>query len=270
MLCIRSSVSGIALYPLPLSFALVAYQHFVLGSDSLRCEYSPAIGHFVRLTPTEIALSSLPLVKQIHHSVTAKFTKSPWYACVNDADASTLGVFAMLEVKQHTVLRKLFALSFTNTVVLKYEGLVRSKVSMAVEKIKRDALGEEGVADILKWYKFMTSDIIGELCFGWGFDSLIVEEVGAVLAVFVTCWQGIGCDELTSYAENAIHQRSPDRHGDHGSPRRDTVAVSIHQALTVESHTRRICGARQVLCVWRPGGPESQRTCGRGSVAEIE
>lgn len=57
---------------------------------------------------------------------------------------------------------------------------------MAVKKMKRDA--EKGmIVDVLKWWTFMASDVIGELCFGRGFDSLVTEEVSCPSFVKLQC-----------------------------------------------------------------------------------
>lgn len=40
-----------------------------------------------------------------------------------------------------------------------------------------DDLKENGKADVLKWWKFMTSDISGELMFGESWDMLGKEQV---------------------------------------------------------------------------------------------
>jgi hypothetical protein len=48
-------------------------------------------------------------------------------------------------------------------------------VDTAISKIKRDALASK--ADILKWFTFMATDVIGELSFGVSFDMLKQEEV---------------------------------------------------------------------------------------------
>lgn len=63
--------------------------------------------------------------------------------------------------------------------MLKFESIVRSKVDTAVAKIKRDALA--GNADVLKWFTFMATDVIGELSFGTSFDMLEQEEVSVLV-----------------------------------------------------------------------------------------
>jgi cytochrome P450 len=55
------------------------------------------------------------------------------------------------------------------------EPLVRSRIDLAIEKIRSEASSRRGVADIYKWFFFMATDIIGELSFG---DSFRMLEIG--------------------------------------------------------------------------------------------
>ena len=58
---------------------------------------------------------------------------------------------------------------------MKFDGMIREKVNIAVQKIKRDV--EEGPTDILKWFTFMATDITGVLSFGRSFNALETEKV---------------------------------------------------------------------------------------------
>lgn len=81
----------------------------------------------------------------------------------------------MTDPKEHAARRRLFAQSFSNTSLLRFEPVIRKKVEIALSKIKRDA--EAGTADLLKWFTFMSTDVMGELSFGKSFDMLQQEEV---------------------------------------------------------------------------------------------
>ena len=83
--------------------------------------------------------------------------------------------------------------------MLKFEPVVRKKVDTAVAKIKRDALAG-GEADVLKWFTFMATDVIGELSFGRSFDMLEQEEVRVPI--------GEQLRMLTVLSENTIHKGS--------------------------------------------------------------
>jgi hypothetical protein len=56
-----------------------------------------------------------------------------------------------------------------------WESVIREKVELAVAKIKDDA--KRGDADVLKWWTFMTTDVMGHLSFGESFHMLELGEV---------------------------------------------------------------------------------------------
>lgn len=86
----------------------------------------------------------------------------------------------MIDSKEHGIRRKLFAHSFSKSSLrTNWENDVRQKVSMAVKKIKRDAL--IGEVDILKFFIFMATDVIGHLSFGKSFGTLEKERVSSSL-----------------------------------------------------------------------------------------
>ena len=110
-------------------------------------------------------------IKAIYR-VGTDFRKSNWYQQLNNGGYP--GIFFMTDPKEHATRRRLFAQNFSQTSLTQFEGQIRSKVSTAVSKIKRDALA--GNADILKWFTFMATDVIGELSFGTSFDMLEQEQ----------------------------------------------------------------------------------------------
>jgi cytochrome P450 len=111
-------------------------------------------------------------VKQIHR-VGSNFRKSDWYTIFNDS--AHPGIFSLIDQKKHAIRRRLFAQNFSVSSLLRFEPQIRAKVDTAISKIKRDASASR--ADILKWFTFMATDVIGELSFGVSFDMLKQEEV---------------------------------------------------------------------------------------------
>jgi len=82
----------------------------------------------------------------------------------------------MRNPREHGQRRKLFARGFSKSYLREHwEPTVRRKTLLAVEKIKVDA--QTGVADLLKWWTFMATDIVGVLGFGQSFGML---ELGKV------------------------------------------------------------------------------------------
>ena len=83
----------------------------------------------------------------------------------------------MSDPKQHAARRKLFARPFSKSELRKnWEGMVRSKTELAMEKIKGEM--SHGKADVLKWLFFLATDMTGLLLFGASFDMLENGTVG--------------------------------------------------------------------------------------------
>ncbi|KAJ9604715.1 hypothetical protein H2200_010829 [Cladophialophora chaetospira] len=141
-----------------------------------RCQYIHSIheryGPFVRVSPDEIAVADLASIKQIYR-VGTNFLKSPWYQKFNESPHP--GIFSMIDAKEHATRRRLFAQSFSKTSLGRFETQIRKKVDTAVSKIDRDMKVDK--ADILKWFTFMATDVIGELSFGESFNMLEGEMV---------------------------------------------------------------------------------------------
>ena len=124
------------------------------------------------MSPDEIAIADLASVKQVYR-IGTNFLKSPWYQKFNESPRP--GIFTMIDVKDHAARRRMFAQNFSKTSLTLFEPQVRRKVETAIAKIKRDL--QESKADVLKWFTFMATDIIGELSFGESFNILEQEKV---------------------------------------------------------------------------------------------
>ncbi|KAF3398836.1 putative sterigmatocystin biosynthesis P450 monooxygenase, partial [Talaromyces pinophilus] len=144
---------------------LVLKYHVLSGN---RSQYIHSLhktyGAYVRISPNEISIADLPSVKQIHR-VGSDFR-------VIGIPFST--IVPIRDQKEHGIRRRLFAQNFSNRSLVRFEPQIREKVDSAVSKIKRDALTSR--ADILKWFTFMATDVIGELNFGVSFDMLKQEQ----------------------------------------------------------------------------------------------
>lgn len=133
-------------------------------SQKLHDKYGP----IVRLGPREVTISS-PAVHQKIQAMGSGFVKGPIYDAVEGGRERSL--FSMTNVREHAERRKLFSRAFTHVSLRKnWESQVRQKVEFAMDQIKRDA--QSGTADIYKWSKLMTSDIISLLSFGESFHLL--------------------------------------------------------------------------------------------------
>ncbi|EXJ86111.1 hypothetical protein A1O1_06480 [Capronia coronata CBS 617.96] len=136
-----------------------------------------AYGPFVRISPDEIAVADLPSIKHVYR-VGSDFRKADWYQKFNES--AHPGLFSMIDAKQHAARRRLFAQSFSNSSIVKFEAQIRQKVDTAISKIRRDASAThadgKGRADLLRWLTFMATDVIGELSFGTSFNMLEQEK----------------------------------------------------------------------------------------------
>jgi len=84
-------------------------------------------------------------------------------------------LFSITDVRQHAARRRLFARALTMDALRRnWEAQVRVKVDTAVDQIRLEAAG--GVADIFKWWRLMTADVIALLSFGDSFN--MVETAG--------------------------------------------------------------------------------------------
>lgn len=132
-------------------------------------------GPIVRIAPNEIDIADPQVYKQIHR-IGSGFLKDPWYQSFRPGD--TNDIFSMIDPKEHSERRKLFASLWTNSALHEsWEDMVTEKVRLAVFKIRPDALA--GEADIFQWWTFMTTDVISYLAFGESQDMLKQESVGA-------------------------------------------------------------------------------------------
>ncbi|MCJ1252015.1 hypothetical protein MMC30_009253 [Trapelia coarctata] len=132
--------------------------------DSLHQKY----GRIVRVAPLEVSISDPAAFKEMH-KIQGGLRKSDWY--VKLTGESEPGMFSVTDPKVHSERRKLFANAFTSGFLKKVEPSIRSKAELAVARIKEE-IQLQGTADILKWWTFLATDVIGELCFGDSFRML--------------------------------------------------------------------------------------------------
>ncbi|KIW68485.1 hypothetical protein PV04_04427 [Phialophora macrospora] len=124
-------------------------------------------GPYVRISPDEISVADLTSVKTIYRAGST-FRKADWYQKFNESPYP--GIFSMIDAKAHATRRRLFAQSFSKSSLTKFEPQIRVKVQTAIFKIHRDI--QRARADVLKWFTFMATDVIGELSFGESFNML--------------------------------------------------------------------------------------------------
>jgi cytochrome P450 len=165
--------------------------------DNLHQKY----GGVVRITPTEVAISEMAGVTQIH-KIGSGFLKSSFYDLFAPSASETPGLFSMRDPHAHGVRRKFFARPFSNTNMRNYWGQeVRRKAELAVQKIREEASGARDGADILKWWTLMATDVIAHISFGESFHMIEKGKVSHVRGSRYSC-------EANHLPENSIHRRT--------------------------------------------------------------
>ncbi|KAF4854549.1 Cytochrome P450 monooxygenase cypX [Colletotrichum siamense] len=172
-IALRSLLSPLKYLPGPWYSHFTHYvlkYHVVMGRrifyvDDLHRKY----GDIVRLSPGEVSVVSVDGHRKIY-SVSSRCTKHEWY--LKFGGHPYPGLFTMTDHSEHAQRRKMFARAFSKSQLrVQWEDTIRAIAKKAVRRIADD-LKENGKADVLKWWTFMTSDISGELMFGESWDML--------------------------------------------------------------------------------------------------
>ncbi|KAK1466265.1 cytochrome P450 3A17 [Colletotrichum cuscutae] len=136
------------------------------------CNLHERYGSIVRIAPNELSCIDIQSVSQVY-KVGGGFEKAQWigdYATKLPA----LSLSMILNTEEAKQRRRLLQGSFAITSLRKnWESTVRSKVELAVMKIKTEALA--GSSNSHKWWTYMAADVISQLSFG---QSLGVLESG--------------------------------------------------------------------------------------------
>jgi cytochrome P450 len=115
-----------------------------------------------------VGVSDLASFKEIH-KIGTKYLKADWYQRL--ANFPKLGVFTMIDPREHGPRRKLLSRSFSRTYLVEnWEPVVRQKALLCVEKIRRAAMDD--TADVYNWWMLLASDVSAHLAFGESFKML--------------------------------------------------------------------------------------------------
>ncbi|KAF3014756.1 hypothetical protein E8E14_010026 [Neopestalotiopsis sp. 37M] len=174
------------------SGAVLTY-HWLRGT---RSDYVNALhdkfGPVVRIAPDYVVFSDLPSVKRIH-TVKHDFIKDKWYT---ELTPGSVSVFTSIDPIHHRERRRLLSApiadSSLKTMLPKIDARVRQTIGRMAEEMDR-----RGVADVFKWWFFMTTDVVGELSFGESFRMLdqgkknqyisdleVVGKTGSIITTF--------------------------------------------------------------------------------------
>lgn len=129
-------------------------------------------GSFVRIAPAEISIADISAYREIHKIGTV-FQKAPWYQKLSPRqyDDETCAVFGIRDPRKAAARRKLFQQAGTSAAVSDWEPQIVRIIDMTVEKIRED-LERKGKADLMKWWYYMTTDVLGTIAFGEDFDMV--------------------------------------------------------------------------------------------------
>ncbi|KAF4550555.1 Cytochrome P450-like protein 76 [Elsinoe fawcettii] len=153
--------------------------------DELHKKYGP----IVRISPTEVAVGADVDAFKTIHGVQSKFKKDAWYERLTNFPR--LSVFSMRDLREHGARRRLFARGFSKSYLReKWEPAVRGRVELAVSRIHDDAIA--GRADLMKWWTFMATDIIGVLGYGESFGLLELGRKTEYIRVLEAALKGNG------------------------------------------------------------------------------
>ena len=151
------------------------FTHLVLKYETIRGRRAFYVhdlhlqyGPIVQIAPDEVAVADVEAFAQIHR-VGSGFHKAPWYDTITPTRPP--GVFTVRDPHRHSARRRLFAQPFSNSALQKNWAVeIRSRVEIAVDKIRGDAL--RGEADVFRWWTLMATDLVTHLCFGESFGML--------------------------------------------------------------------------------------------------
>jgi cytochrome P450 len=141
--------------------------------DNLHKRYGPV----VRISPDEASIIDLVATREIH-KITGGFRKTPWYTAFTNYGVNNM--FTMINVKEHSARRRLLGQPLSETALKSVQPLVREKTQLAMSKLNQQ-LQEEGYMDVLRWFHYMSVDIISDLSFGESFGLLEAGEVSSYM-----------------------------------------------------------------------------------------
>lgn len=123
--------------------------------------YGPA----VRIGPNELSFSDVESVKEIYGQQTT-FQKAPIYEFMT---LPPLGVFSLIDKNAHSQRRRLLSHAFSQSNLLESEPLIRQHIHNLLKHISKRL---EEPLDMLKCFRMIAFDIVGELFLGQSFGGI--------------------------------------------------------------------------------------------------
>lgn len=129
----------------------------------------------MRIAPDELAFSSAAASKDIY---TRRGTRPPLQKHPITYTAPEGGVHSILTVKNnddHSRYRRLLNHAFSEKALQEQAPHIKQYIDLLIQRLHENA--GKGSQDMVKWYNFVTFDIIGDLTLGESFDCLQQSEL---------------------------------------------------------------------------------------------
>ncbi|KAJ6780315.1 hypothetical protein PWT90_09911 [Aphanocladium album] len=141
----------------------------VLAAATLTAAYANSLGRTVRVGPNFVAINGIGDVKKVYNTQET-FPKSPFY---NTFESPSLprNIFSTSNVVFHCRYRRPLGGAMSESSLKSMIPELQRRAEMAMDSIATE-IETRGAADINKWSLFFTSDVIGDLTFGEGFNML--------------------------------------------------------------------------------------------------
>lgn len=125
-------------------------------------------GPIVRLGPNEVSVTDLNAVKAIYGAKPI-FQKSMFYRRI--ATTGQQSLFTTVDAEFHHRHRRLLAGPLSESALKSTIPQVDALAKLAIQRMGEEMKSREA-SDVFKWWRFMTTDVIGELTFGASFRML--------------------------------------------------------------------------------------------------
>ncbi|KAF2821094.1 cytochrome protein [Ophiobolus disseminans] len=146
-------------------------------------------GKVVRISPSEVDFASISGAKRVHAFV-RPFPKARMYDTFRSANGA-VNVFGTRDVDVHARHRRLLSSAISEASLKNVEHIVHQRAELAVEKIGLETK-QGGAADVMKWWLYFSTDVIGELTFGDSFRMLEQGKVRTISIYWNTLWPSSG------------------------------------------------------------------------------
>ncbi|KAI1852249.1 hypothetical protein JX266_002427 [Neoarthrinium moseri] len=134
--------------------------------QSLHEKYGP----LVRVSPHSVDVSDITAARTVHN-IKNEFPKSSWYYSFNSGE----NLFTTTDIPYHRRHRRLLSGPLSETGLKAMIPVIDGKIQLTIQRMKQE-MESRGAVDILKWWLFLTTDVIGQLTFGDSFNMLETGE----------------------------------------------------------------------------------------------